>query len=755
VQRKLIIALLFLISMLVAAQSAQASQNTPISQATTVSQTTQSQQSASKVVIVLMDNISWNDIVLANNPALNKIIGVSAIGLQNNHPQTAPSRPKNALTVGAGAKADVQPNSEEAYNSDEIYEAGLALDAYKLRTGKSAGTNKVVELGMPSIIKDNENGLQDFTPGYMADILDEAGRSVAVYGNADTSFKYERGTQSRVGVAIAMNSSGTVRYGDVGKNILTKDPDYPYGLKSNFDRIETEFEKHLNLADLIVIELGDTVRADKYGSEAIKSQSDFMRTRAINDSVSYIERLMNIAGNDTLFIITSISPPGARNEGLSVALEQMTPIIVHGPGFKSGGLISDTTNRETLVSIIDIAPTVLNALGLPSNSDMIQGSVMKSTSKPVTPAELDSFNNRAVEIRDTRQAGILTYIYMQLALYIFAAVLLAFKTMLNKKSLFVIETLIFTAMGFPLFSFYTTKLGGMVGPSFLIILITILVSLIFASILVFIRRDVLLPIVGMSVLTVGALSIDIIMGAPSIINSIFGYDLIRGARFFGIGNEAMSILLANTLLLFGIMLEKSWSKWTLAAGSVIFAATTIIIGFPGLGTNTDGPITTVAAFCAMILTVTKSKNKARNVMITVMAMVAVLTIFGIYDISTGPRTHIGKSILLIMHGGFREVFMIANRKLAVNLMILRFSTWSNFLLFTLALVAFMRYRPVGLLKQSLENHKGISAAISASIVAGVVGFAFNDSGILVPAIIMSYMVPTVLYLMLWEQYRST
>jgi hypothetical protein len=46
-------------------------------------------------------------------------------------------------------------------------------------------------------------------------------------------------------------------------------------------------------------------------------------------------------------------------------------------------------------------------------------------------------------------------------------------------------------------------------------------------------------------------------------------------------------------------------------------------------------------------------------------------------------------------------------------------------------------------------------AISASIVGAIVGFAFNDSGILIPAIIMSYIIPTVVYLMLWEQYHST
>jgi hypothetical protein len=432
----------------------------------------------------------------------------------------------------------------------------------------------------------------------------------------------------------------------------------------------------------------------------------------------------------------------------------MTPLIVHGPGFQPGGIISDTTNRNNLVAMIDIGPTVLSSLGLSLDSKMIQGSTIRSTGQAVTPQDLDMFNRHAISMRDTRKVGILTYIYMQLAIYLFAAVLLAFKKMLNKKTLLAVEIIIFTAMSYPLFSFYTTRINALNGQDLLIILLTILVSLVLATALIYFRRDVLHPIIGVTVLTVLVLGIDIAMGAPSIINSIFGYDTIRGARYFGIGNEAVSMLVANTLLIFGVMLEKSWSKWVLAIGAVMFAVVTVLIGFPGLGTNTDGPISTVAAFSTMMLLAMKSKNKARNALITVVAMASVLALFGAYDIMTGPKTHIGKSILLILNGGISEVLMIVNRKLGVNLTILRFSTWSYFLVFTLGVLVFLWYKPVGLFKRLLDNYKGISASISAAVVGGIVGFAFNDSGILVPAIIMSYIVPTVLYLMLWEQYRS-
>ncbi|HZD59563.1 MAG TPA: hypothetical protein VE439_03780, partial [Anaerolineae bacterium] len=217
-----------------------------------------------------------------------------------------------------------------------------------------------------------------------------------------------------------------------------------------------------------------------------------------------------------------------------------------------------------------------------------------------------------------------------------------------------------------------------------------------------------------------------------------------------------SILVANTLLLFGIALGRVWNTWMIVAGFILCMAVTIIIGFPLFGANTGGTITAVFAFTAMLLQATKSKAKVRNLAIAVAAVALVLGVFVAYDVMHGATTHMGKTTHLITAGGLSEIIMIAKRKLAINFMILRYNTtWSYFLLITLGLLVLLWFRPVGLLQRSLVNHRGISAAISASIIGGITGFAFNDSGILIPAIIMSYMIPTVVYLMLWEQGHST
>lgn len=706
-----------------------------------------------KVVFVLMDNITWADIIAADDPVLNGLIKTSSIALLNNRAFKAPSRSRNALTVGAGVRSDASSGSFEEYNATETYNGEPASEAYKLRTGKTAKEGQVLELGIAPIIMDNANGMQDFTPGELGSIIEAHGGKTAVLGNADTSLTDNPDTYNREAVTIAMNENGAVDFGDVGKDMLLHDPKSPFSVRTDYTKMKTAFAQYLPQADFIVLDLGDTVRADYYSRYVLQRRAFNMRMRAIHNNARFLKQAMEVAGPDTVFIVGALSAPGSTKTPLKSGLEQLTPIVVHGTGFKPGPLVADTTNRDGLVTIIDIAPTILNILGMQKGADM-PGSIMRTGSKQTSPQELDRFNQSAVGVKDTRRTAILAYIYIQIVLYVLAALVIAYKKMLTKKMATVLATLIFMTMSFPLFSFYTTKFESVASQGMLVTLLTVVVSLLFALLLVAIRKEALHPILGIALLNVVVLSVEVLLGGPSFINSIFGYDPIRGARFFGIGNEAMSILLANGLLLFGLMLEKVWNKWTVLAGAALSVFLVVLIGFPGLGTNTDGPITVTATFTTMILLSMRSKAKFRNFAIALVTVVAVLALFAGYDAIHGATTHMGKSVNLIISGGFPAALMIIKRKLSTNLMIFKFSTWSYFLFIMLGLAIFLWMKPTGVLSRLLARYRGLSTAISASIVGGIIGFLFNDSGILIPAIIMSYMIPTVIYLMIWEQYRS-
>ncbi|HZD61092.1 MAG TPA: hypothetical protein VE439_11670, partial [Anaerolineae bacterium] len=150
-----------------------------------------SAETSKKVVFILIDNITWSDIIAAKDPVVNDLLRSSSIGIMNNRAFKAPSRPRNTLTVGAGVRAEASATSLEGFNANEPYGSGLAMDAYRLRTGRQARQHQVLELGIAAVVRDNDNGMQEFTPGQLADIINRAGRKTAVIGNADTSLADE------------------------------------------------------------------------------------------------------------------------------------------------------------------------------------------------------------------------------------------------------------------------------------------------------------------------------------------------------------------------------------------------------------------------------------------------------------------------------------------------------------------------------------------------------------------------------------
>jgi hypothetical protein len=241
---------------------------------------------------------------------------------------------------------------------------------------------------------------------------------------------------------------------------------------------------------------------------------------------------------------------------------------------------------------------------------------------------------------------------------------------------------------------------------------------------------------------------DLFLGSNIQSLSIFGFDLIRGSRFYGIGNEVMAILTATTLLVTGILVQKipQYKSWLLLG---ILLPIVLIIGFPALGANTGGIITAVAAF--LIFSFRIFKVKVHFFAIVAFLVILILVAFIGADIIAGAASHMGRSVKLIESGGLQQALLIIHRKVSMNLKILRYSSWSYFVLLMLGLIVYLGFKPQSLLHNFLLENEGLSAATTGAIVAGIIGFLSNDSGILIPAIILSYFLPTILYFLIYQK----
>jgi hypothetical protein len=706
-----------------------------------------------KVVFVLIDNVTWDDIITANDPFFNELTQTGAIGLLNNRTYGRPSRARTAITVGSGVRANALPGKAGGYNATDEVDFGKAGDVYFVRTGRQAKPHNIVELGLPAIIADNDYINQDIVPGALGQLLKEKGLKTAVLGNSDTSLKSERSFDNREIVCVAMDAGGIVDYGDVGKSVLVHDPRVPFGIRSNDTLLLEKFEAMLEVADFIAIDYGETTRADHYSAYVLKARAVRLKSAAVKRAGAFIRQAMEAAGDNTVFVVASLSPPGAGESPVSGKEEQLTPVIISGPGYGPGSLTSSSTRRPGIINNTDIPVAILDIFGIKPHYTMV-GSNITLSKERVSAEQLSSFNKSAIGIKSARRTAILAFIYIQIVLYAMAALLLLYARKANMRYISFIETLILTSMGFPLFTFFASKIDYLAVHGVLLTLVSLAASLVLASLLRGLRYSTLFPLAAISAATLITILVDVVTGASLQLNTVFGYDPIRGSRFFGIGNEAFSILLVSALLTIGFMFERWKRSIAMGVGTAIAVVVLFVDGFPAFGADVGGIIAITAGFTAMALHIQEVKVNYRNILIACALVGMALGVFVAYDVLNGSSTHMGKSVELISSSGVSGALTIISRKLATNIMVLRYSTWSYFLLVIMLLTIALSYRPVGLLKKLFARHQGLAASVTGAVIGSIIGFAVNDSGILIPAIMMSYIFPSIAYLMLWEKYET-
>jgi hypothetical protein len=80
--------------------------------------------------------------------------------------------------------------------------------------------------------------------------------------------------------------------------------------------------------------------------------------------------------------------------------------------------------------------------------------------------------------------------------------------------------------------------------------------------------------------------------------------------------------------------------------------------------------------------------------------------------------------------------------------VLRATNWSILMVAILAFLGFMRWRPHGVFAETLKAYPSFAIAMTASLWGSVVGYFTEDSGIVIPALVMLYITGSLLHVML-------
>lgn len=720
--------------------------------------------SSSRVLIFLIDKVTWSDIRKAEAPFLKSLIDKGAAGLLSNRTASSlANTDRSYATIGNGNRSRAGGDPGNALTDYEKIGGVSSNVLFQRQTGQKGDDFSVFYLNITGLINSNLNSGYTIKPGIIGKALHDLGLKTAVFGNADTD---EDQRLERQAAIIAMDENGAIDHGDVGVKILEEDELSPYGIRTDYDAILEKFRDIKDKASLFIFETGDSRRTENYREVANEKMTERYRMDSINRADKFMRAVRDeVSMEDTTFIILSPSPPANDKNEL---IQQTTPIVIAGDWVKNGLLTSGSTRREGLVTSTDIAPTVLELLGAKTPSFLTGRPISSVPSSSQRIEKMVELSNAFIIVHELSLPVIISFIIFQIVVLSIVVLILYSQIKTNKLTAKSMSLLLLAMIAFPLALFITPFVPASVSSStsyFLTIIIAVIAIVAIASIRGARRFWPLYFITGATVIF---LTTNItIFGASSDLLSLFGYSPITAGRFYGMGNQAMSVFIAASIVLASVALEGLKDRKEIESKgdesrliklivAVFFLLVLFVIGFPGLGANTGGIFTALAGFSVAYLYFFSTTIRLRQIVLMLFFATIALGLFLAIDIYLLPvRTHMGRAFQSVIEGGSFEFWQIAGRKLSANIRIFRYTSWSYlFLTIAIILIFFRFYRKNRSEEQFSSKYKYLDAGLNGGLVAGIVGALTNDSGVSITAIILAYFLAVIFYIQIFDRYLS-
>ncbi len=700
-----------------------------------------------KVYLVTVNSLSYNDMtnMLDELPSIRALAQGGAVGLMNTNTAGRKVTDASYLTIGAGVKSLGSEFSGMSYNYDDVLSGTSVLELYKDFYGRDAGQARIVNLALNSLIKTNLEKDFGAMPGKLGTTLHQHKLSTAIYAEmvdlAAVSQNY--------GPLILIDEYGIIDFGNI--SIDTKSS---YEAATPPTTLYSEFIREGAPAEIIHFDFSQNVFLD---SNASLYAEDAFHKAKLSTMFSVDELIGNLLSTtDQEKDLVILLSPMSSSQGIKNG-ETLTMIMAWGREIDSGTLItSGSTRRRGIITNSDIAPSILSFWGI-DTSEFV-GRPLKSSPAVNSLQELQVIHDRTVLISKSRPNIIQSFIYFQvfILLTVLALIMLKHKSLIRLKGvflslLFAMSTIPFVLLISPFFQFYVFSSTNPVTQWFTIIILSIALVLLLRPW----ATNPLLAYAIMALLTLAIILIDVIIGSPLATYSTFSYDPIIGARFYGIGNEYLGVVLGAWIILMACLFElfPKQNKICRISGLLSLILVIGIMAAPSLGANVGGTIAGVLGLgCTYLLFLSGFLSWKRVIFVfailgVVMSLLITVDMLRPLD----SQTHLARLVSSALSDGIAGIFDTFNRKIAMNLKLLAFTRWS-WMLFTSLLVLFAFYfRPVGLLQKVMRHYPMLRLGFIGSVLAAVFAFIFNDSGVVAVGTLNIFPVMLLTSLMLRER----
>ena len=427
-------------------------------------------------------------------------------------------------------------------------------------------------------------------------------------------------------------------------------------------------------------------------------------------------------------------PPSKGSYDLVIAIARPTgksdeplPIGFEGRGF-AGNLTSDSTRMDGYVLSTDVAPTILERLGVEVPSQM-SGQAIRAEGS-VDPAAIESLVGR-MDVISSRRGPV---IGLNVVIWLAALALIA---LLSRGRLArpAIRLVGLSIVYLPLVLLLGAALEpGEASEQLLVLLLSPLLA---ALTLLALRGYRALAVA--SALTVLAYAADMIAGSPLTSLSLLGPNPGLGVRFYGIGNELEALLAVLVVAGTGAALASFAARAPRATAAATFvfvglvAAVVFAAGRFGadVGAAIVFPVGAVAAAVAIL-----GRGRRTSLLAIVAAPVAVLALLALIDLVSGANAHLTRSVLDA--GGLGDLADVAQRRLQLS----AHSFGRPVLLAFLPVVAgaaALAYARRDRLRAWVRDVPAMRAGLLGALAATLIGTLANDSGALLLEIGAAYL----------------
>lgn len=678
-----------------------------------------------KVVMVVADYLSIEDINKMNY--LRKLAGDSFVALINNRQSGKASASKSKLTIGSGKRLEINANMVIG-GSDKSHRM-----LYRIESGKVPEPESLVFVDIYKLRNKNTHSEYQKYIGYLGDVVNKNNGITCLLGNADAA------EQNRSAILIAMDSNGLVDIGET-ENVFIDDELFPYGKRTDFKRLAELYKQYLPASSFTVIETGDMERLEQFRASMSNEAYESYRSNVLKSIDSFIEELVSVGGFKTLVFISTY-PSKTDSE----ANNRLTPIVVYEKG-KRGVLYSGNTRREGIILNTDLADYILKKLGYENSSDIAE------LEKDKAVHFLEAMNKNIVRTSVLRTPVLTFYAVMVITALGILFVIAVFSRKKASHTLIKLRTVIAGfILAFPLALLYmpTSLLGE---STVKYIAFVSAVSLILSITLHTVLKNEIKLIFSICLLLLAGLSADILSGSPLIKQSVLGYDPVIGARFYGIGNEYAGMFIGCSLMVFGCIKELRGNMPGKAATVIYFLTCTFLLGLTFLGANLGGALAGASGYLLAYFLVYGIKFSKRNISagVTIFCTIgAALILLDSFEIFR--QSHMGRLIKDYEANGFGVITSTIQRKITMNLRLIRYTIWTKVLLCIIATVSMMFYKPAKQLSGVFKRYKYMGYSWSGIAASAAVGFAVNDSGIVLAATAMIYSAFTMIIMCIGER----